>query len=194
MYACTWFLVQTLLFATISYDCIPVGGAAAGTCAPPANVAQVVAVIQSFARCYHVQGGSITWLHIKAHNGTFYNEVVDCAAKAGAEQLVATGLPLLIGRAWFQDPTIAERASVAYSSGSQRARQGLPCVDGDHIVCLDPVSCSRNEFIDMLKFGVSGKQPDHVCSQAIGTNGQVQAVHGAHTAWSECSFHCGCFP
>ena len=63
--------------------------------------------------------------HIKAHDGAFYNEVADCAAKAGAMSWVATGAPLLLDRNWFLDPTLADWTDVALGDGLYRQQRGF---------------------------------------------------------------------
>ena len=117
------------------------------------NVANNVTVAQAFLCMYKSQGVTASLMHIKAHDGAFYNELAECAAKTGASLDFVTGPPVLIGCAWFTGPTISEWAHLAFCTGSQRKSLGLPNIDGDVIVCPLPVACSKLDMINILHKG-----------------------------------------
>ena len=79
-----------------------------------------------------------------------FNEVADCASKAGAAGWLLSGTPLHVGDVFFRESSVVDSACIAFGSVQYRAAVGFAGVDGFHLYFEDPFRTSREDLISIV--------------------------------------------
>ena len=73
---------QPVTDVTLHYDCSSIGESAGYLCRAPPDVVAVINVIRALVAAYRAAGGAVHFVHIKAHDASYWNDAADAIAKA----------------------------------------------------------------------------------------------------------------
>ena len=108
------------------------GYAAGGLAAPSAATETLANATRALVQTADARGHSITFAHVKSHVGHQFNELADDYAKAGANCLHTSGLPLKLPQQWYQSNSeVAHWAWLLNLSKDQKVALGMPPSKGN---------------------------------------------------------------
>ena len=144
-------VTQPIADITLHYDCSSIGESADYLCAAPPDVVVVIGVIRALVAAYRAAGGTVRFLHIKAHDASYWNDAADATAKAAAIGAINSCLPLLLGKEWYRaGSALVEWLWCAVASPEYRASFGLPAVSSAIIALPQQQSLTADQLVAVI--------------------------------------------